>query len=160
MFSRFFILRPVLSTVIALVILLSGITAMLTSPIEQYPNITPPCISVTAVFPGANSEAIANAVAAPIEDNMSGVEHMIYMQSSSANGNSTYTLNIYFDVGTDLNAVEADVLNRISTALPVLPLQVQQQGITLRQINPDLFLVFMSFTHLYLLSLLLLKNKK
>jgi multidrug efflux pump len=141
MFSRFFILRPVLSTVIALIILLAGITAMMTSPIEQYPNITPPCISVTAVFPGANSEAIANAVAAPIEDNMSGVEHMIYMQSSSANGNSTYTLNIYFDVGTDLNAVEADVLNRISTAMPVLPYQVQQQGITLRQINPDLFLV-------------------
>ena len=140
MFCRFFILRPVLSTVIALIMLLAGAVAICYSPIEQYPNIVPPCLTVTAVFPGANSDAIATAIAAPIEDQMAGVEHMIYMQSSSANGNSTYTLNIYFDVGTDLQTVEADVLNRINTAMPQLPQQVQQQGVTVRLMNPDLFL--------------------
>ena len=115
MFCRYFILRPVLSTVIALVILLAGIVAIYYSPIEQYPNIVPPSISVTATFPGANSDAIANAIAAPIEDQMSGVQGMLYMQSSSANGSNSYTLNIYFEIGTDLNSVEADVLNRINT---------------------------------------------
>ena len=146
MFCRFFIMRPVLSIVIALVLILAGLVAINSSAIEQYPNIVPPCLNVTAVFPGASSEAIANAVAAPIEDQMSGVEHMIYMQSSSANGNSTYTLNIYFEVGTDLESVEADVLNRINTAMPQLPVQVQQQGITLRMMNPDLFLVIPFFS--------------
>lgn len=146
MFCRYFILRPVLSTVIALMIMLGGIVAMFVSPIEQYPDIVPPCLSVTAVFPGANSQAIANAVAAPIEDQMAGVAHMIYMQSSSANGNSTYTLNIYFDVGTDLSSVEADVLNRINTAMPQLPTQVQQQGVVVRMMNPDLFLAIPFFS--------------
>ncbi len=139
-FCRYFIVRPVLSTVISLVILLAGITAIIYSPVEQYPNIVPPCISVSASFPGASSSAIANAIAAPIEDQMSGVENMIYMQSSSANGSSTYTLNIYFEVGTDLQAVEADVLNRINNAMPQLPTQVQQQGVIVRMTNPDLFL--------------------
>lgn len=141
MFCRFFILRPVLSTVIALVILLAGTVAIYYSPIEQYPNIVPPSITVTATFPGANSDAIANAIAAPIEDQMSGVQDMLYMQSSSANGSNTYTLNIYFQIGTDLNSVEADVLNRINTAMPQLPEQVQQQGVTVRMASPDLFLV-------------------
>ena len=141
MFCRFFIMRPVLSIVIAVIFLIAGFFAISASSIEQYPDIVPPSLSVTAVFPGANSEAIANAVAAPIEDQMSGVAHMIYMQSSSANGNSTYTLNIYFEVGTDIKQMEADVLNRINTAMPQLPVQVQQQGITVRMMNPDLFLV-------------------
>ncbi len=141
MFCRYFILRPVLSTVIALVILLAGTVAIYYSPIEQYPNIVPPSITVTATFPGASSNAIANAIAAPIEDQMSGVANMLYMQSSSANGSNTYTLNIYFETGTDLNSVEADVLNRINTAMPQLPEQVQQQGVTVRMASPDLFLV-------------------
>ncbi len=115
MFSRFFITRPVCSTVIALMLLVVGIVAMYYSPVEQYPDIAPPCITITTVFPGANSEAIANTVAAPIEDQMAGVANMIYMQSSSANGDSKYTLNVYFDIGTDVKAVEADVLNRINS---------------------------------------------
>ncbi len=141
MSCRYFILRPVLSSVIAIVIVIAGLVAMYASPVEQYPNIVPPTLTVTAIFPGASSEAIAEAVAAPIEFQMSGVAHMIYMQSSSSTGNSTYVLNIYFEVGTNLELVEADVLNRISTAMPQLPLQVQQQGITVRMMNPDLFLV-------------------
>ncbi|MDF1678685.1 MAG: efflux RND transporter permease subunit [Legionellaceae bacterium] len=141
MSCRYFIMRPVLSTVIAIVLVIAGLVAMRASPVEQYPNIVPPTLTVTAVFPGASSAAIADAVAAPIEFQMSGVAHMLYMQSSSSTGNSTYVLNIYFEVGTNLELVEADVLNRISTAMPQLPFQVQQQGITVRMMNPDLFLI-------------------
>lgn len=141
MFCRFFILRPVLSMVISIIITIAGLVSMVVSPIEQYPNIVPPCLNITVPFPGANSETIANAVAAPIEDQMSGVAGMIYMQSSSQNGNNSLQLNVYFQTGTNLQSVEADALNRIQTALPMLPTQVQAQGITMRMQNPDLFIV-------------------
>ena len=141
MFCRFFILRPVLSLVISIVIVIAGLVSMYASPIEQYPNIVPPCLNISVSFPGADAETIANAVAAPIEDQMSGVPGMIYMQSSSANGSSSVSLNVYFQVGTDLKSVEADALNRINTALPQLPTQVQAQGVVMRMKNPDLFLV-------------------
>ena len=141
MFCRFFILRPVLSMVISIVIVIAGLVSMSASSIEQYPNIVPPCLNISVSFPGANAETIANAVAAPIEDQMSGVPGMIYMQSSSANGSSSLSLNVYFAVGTDLKSVEADALNRINTAMPQLPTQVQNQGVTMRMKNPDLFLV-------------------
>lgn len=141
MFCRFFILRPVLSMVISIVIVIAGLVSMSASSIEQYPNIVPPCLNISVNFPGANAETIANAVAAPIEDQMSGVPGMIYMQSSSANGSSSLSLNVYFAVGTDLKSVEADALNRINTAMPQLPTQVQNQGVTMRMKNPDLFLV-------------------
>lgn len=141
MFCRFFILRPVLSMVISIIIALAGLVSLSASPIEQYPNIVPPCLNITVPFPGANSETIANAVAAPIEDQMSGIPGMIYMQSSSQNGSNSLTLNVYFDVGTDLRTVEADALNRINTAVPQLPPQVQAQGVTMRMKNPDLFIV-------------------
>ena len=141
MFCRFFILRPVLSIVVSIVIVIAGLVSMYASPIEQYPSIVPPCLNISVNFPGADAETIANAVAAPIEDQMSGVPGMIYMQSASANGSSSVSLNVYFDVGTDLKSVEADALNRINTALPQLPTQVQAQGVTMRMKNPDLFLV-------------------
>ena len=141
MFCRFFILRPVLSMVISIIIILAGLVAMLVSPIEQYPSIVPPCLNISVSFPGANSATIANAVAAPIEDQMSGVPGMIYMQSASANGSNSVSLNVYFNVGTNLQAVEADALNRINTAMPQLPTQVQAQGVTMRMKNPDLFIV-------------------
>lgn len=141
MFCRFFILRPVLSIVISIIIAIAGLVSMSASAIEQYPNIVPPCLNITVAFPGANSATIAAAVAAPIEDQMSGIPGMIYMQSSSQNGNNSLTLNVYFDVGTDLKTVEADALNRINTALPQLPAQVQAQGVVMRMKNPDLFIV-------------------
>lgn len=127
--------------VISIVIVIAGLVSMSASSIEQYPNIVPPCLNISVNFPGANAETIANAVAAPIEDQMSGVPGMIYMQSSSANGSSSLSLNVYFAVGTDLKSVEADALNRINTAMPQLPTQVQNQGVTMRMKNPDLFLV-------------------
>ena len=133
-------MRPVLSMVISIMIMIAGGVAIWASPVSQYPNIVPPTLNITATFPGANSEAMANAVAAPLEDQMSGIANMIYMQSTSANGSSTVTLNVYLEVGTNLELVEADAINRISTALPQLPPQVQAQGIVVRLKNPDLFL--------------------
>jgi len=141
MFCRFFILRPVLSMVISIIIVLVGVVAILVSPVAQYPDITPPSIKVTATFPGANAETLANTVAAPLEDQMSGVSNMIYMQSSSANASNSVTLTIYFQIGTDLNAMLSDVLNRINTAMPQMPAQVQQQGVVVRKSSPDLFLI-------------------
>lgn len=158
MFCRFFILRPVLSIVLSLIILLAGGVAIWASPIEQYPNIVPPCLSITASFPGANSEAIANAVAAPIEDQMSGIADMIYMQSTSANGSNTVTLNVYFNVGVNLQLVEADAINRINTAMPQLPAQVQQQGVVVRLKNPDLFLVIPFYSKTGYPDLLFISN--
>lgn len=141
MFCRFFILRPVLSMVISIIITIAGLISMAVSPIEQYPSIVPPCLNISVPFPGANSETIANAVAAPIEDQMSGVAGMIYMQSASQNGSNSLSLNVYFQTGTNLQLVEADALNRINTAMPQLPTQVQAQGVTMRLQNPDLFIV-------------------
>lgn len=158
MFCRFFILRPVLSVVISLIILLAGGVAIWASPVEQYPNIVPPALSITASFPGANSEAIANAVAAPIEDQMSGIADMIYMQSTSANGSNTVTLNVYFNVGVNLQLVEADAINRINTAMPQLPAQVQQQGVVVRLKNPDLFLVIPFYSKTGYPDLLFISN--
>lgn len=146
MFCRFFILRPALSIVISIVIIIAGIMAILSSPVAQYPDTVPPCINITASFPGANAEAIANAVAAPLEDQMAGVTKMIYMQSSSANGSSSVSLNVYFEVGTDLNSVLGDVLNRINTAMPQMPIQVQRQGVIVRKKSPDIFLVIPFFS--------------
>lgn len=141
MFCKFFILRPVLSLVVSIIIVIAGSVSILVSPVEQYPNVVPPVLNVLASFPGASSEAIANAVAAPIEDQMSGIPNMIYMQSSSSNGSSLMSLNIYFDVGVDIKKVEADALNRINTAVPQLPAQVEQQGVVMRMRTPNLFMV-------------------
>jgi multidrug efflux pump len=126
MFCRFFILRPVLSMVISIIITIAGLISMAVSPIEQYPSIVPPCLNISVPFPGANAETIANAVAAPIEDQMSGVAGMIYMQSASQNGSNSLSLNVYFQTGTNLQLVEADALNRINTAMPQLPTLVSR----------------------------------
>ena len=149
MFCRFFILRPVLSIVISIIIVIAGAIAIWASPVSQYPDITPPSIKITATFPGANSETLANTVAAPLEDQISGVANMIYMQSSSANASNSVTLTVYFDIGTNLNSMLSDVLNRINTAMPQLPQQVQQQGIVVRKASPDLFLVVNFYTDGY-----------
>ncbi|MFN8770131.1 MAG: efflux RND transporter permease subunit [Neisseriaceae bacterium] len=146
MFCRFFILRPVLSIVISIIIVISGIVAIWASPISQYPDITPPSIKITATFPGANSETLASSVAAPLEDQISGVSNMIYMVSSSANASNSVTITVYFDIGTDLNGVLSDLLNRINTAMPQMPEQVRQQGVIVRKSSPDLFLVIDMYT--------------
>lgn len=149
MFCRFFILRPVLSIVISLIMVIAGGLAIWAAPVSQYPDITPPSIKISATFPGATSETLAAAVAAPLEDQISGVADMIYMQSSSANASNQVSITVYFNIGTNINEIQSDLLNRINTAMPMMPLQVQQQGVTVRKSSPDLFLVVNFYTDGY-----------
>jgi len=131
-FSRFFIERPVLSNVIAVIIVLIGAVALYRLPVSQYPEITPPIVQVQTRYPGASAQIIADTVANPIEEQVNGVEGMIYMQSTSA-ADGTYTLNVTFDVGTDLDFAQTLVQNRVAQALPGLPDPVQTQGVTTRK---------------------------
>jgi len=131
-FSKFFIERPVLSNVIAILILVIGAVALYGLPVSQYPEITPPIVQVQTRYPGASAQTIAETVANPIEEQVNGVEDMIYMQSTSA-ADGTYTLNVTFDVGTDLDFAQTLVQNRVAQALSGLPQPVQTQGVTTRK---------------------------
>src|SRR6202162_1302440 len=111
MFSRFFIDRPIFATVLSIIITLIGGTALVTLPIAQYPRITPPSISVSISYPGASAQVVADTVAAPIEQQVTGVPGMLYMSSQSGNDGS-YTLSVTFDVNTDLNTALVMVQNR------------------------------------------------
>jgi HAE1 family hydrophobic/amphiphilic exporter-1 len=132
MISKFFIDRPVLANVLAIVIVLVGAVALFTLPVAQYPNVVPPTISVTARYPGASAETVMNTVALPIEQQVNGVQHMLYMQSTSAS-DGTYSLIVTFDIGTDLNFAQVLVQNRVSSAMAQLPTSVQAQGVVVQQ---------------------------
>lgn len=132
MFAKFFIDRPVLANVIALVIVLLGGLAAFSLPVAQYPPITPPTVQVTATFPGANARTLVESVALPIEQQVNGVEGMLYMQSSCTS-DGQYTLNITFKVGTDLNFAQVLVQNRVNAALSQLPPSVQAQGVVTKK---------------------------
>ena len=132
MLARFFIERPVLANVIALVTLLLGGIALVGLPVAQYPPITPPTIQVTASFPGANSRTLMDTVALPIEQQVNGVEGMLYLQSTSTS-DGRYTLTITFRVGTDLDLAQVLVQNRVNAALAQLPAAVQQQGVVTKK---------------------------
>src|SRR5262249_25064829 len=116
MFSRFFIERPIFANVIAIVTMLVGIVSLLALPIEQYPEITPPTVQVAAVYPGANSEVLSDTVAGPSEQEINGVQDMLYMSSTCSN-NGSYTLTVTFEVGTDLDKAQVFVQNRVAVAL-------------------------------------------
>ncbi|HRJ71364.1 MAG TPA: efflux RND transporter permease subunit, partial [Terrimicrobiaceae bacterium] len=128
MFSKFFIERPVLSNVIACVMMLLGAVAIATLPIAQFPSITPPTVLVTAYYPGASAQTVIDKVALPIELQVNGVEGMIYMESSSTN-DGNYTLTVSFKIGTDPDSAQVLVQNRVSAALAQLPSAVQTQGV-------------------------------
>src|SRR6201996_4723362 len=130
MFSKFFIDRPIFATVLSIIITLAGGVAVTALPVAQYPEITPPTVEVSAVYPGANAKVVADTVAAPIEQQVNGVEDMLYMSSQSTNDGS-YTLSVTFEIGTDLNTGLVMVQNRIALAMPQLPSEVQLQGITI-----------------------------
>jgi multidrug efflux pump len=140
MLVRFFIDRPVLAWVISVVILLMGGIAVFLLPVAQYPEITPPTVRVTASYPGANARIIADTVAAPIEQQVNGVEKMLYM-SSQSNNDGSYILDVTFAVGTDVNMAQVLVQNRVAIAQPTLPDMVKAIGVTVRKRSPDILLI-------------------
>src|SRR5271165_5166565 len=145
MISRFFIDRPIFAAVMSIFITLTGGIALLSLPIAQYPPITPPGVAVSIFYPGASAQVVADTVAAPIEQQVNGVEGMLYMSSQMGN-DGTYALTVTFDVGTDLNSDLVMVQNRVALAMPQLPTQVQNQGITIRKKTPDILMIVNFFS--------------
>ncbi len=140
MLARFFIDRPVLAWVISIVIVLMGLIASGLLPVAQYPDVSPPTVRVTAFYPGANAQVVADTVAAPIEQQVNGVEGMLYMSSQSSNDGS-YSLDVTFQLGTDLNQAQVLVQNRVAIAQPTLPDVVKAIGVTVKKRSPDILLV-------------------
>lgn len=140
MLSSYFIERPILSSVISIFIFLAGLVSIFFLPIEQFPNILPPQINVQAQFPGASAQTVANTVAAPMEQQINGVEDMIYMYSNnSATGN--YNLDIFFKIGSNIENALVNVQNQASIAMPLLPEQVQKGGVVILKQTPAILLV-------------------
>jgi multidrug efflux pump len=140
MLSHFFIERPIFASVLSIVITLAGAVAVFNLPLAQYPPITPPSIWVQANYPGANAQVVADAVAAPIEQMVNGVEDMLYMVSQS-NNDGSYQLTVTFKPGVNLNFAQVLVQNRINLALPLLPDVIKATGVTTRKRNPDILQV-------------------
>nr|WP_314181541.1 multidrug efflux RND transporter permease subunit [uncultured Campylobacter sp.] len=132
MFSRFFINRPIFATVVSIIIVIAGAMAIKGLPIEEYPKLTPPQISVSAVYTGADAQTISDSVASAIEDQINGVENMLYMQSTSSSSGSL-SINVYFKIGTSAKQATIDVNNRVQAALSRLPQEVQNMGVTVRE---------------------------
>ena len=130
--SRFFIERPVLSNVLALVVVLVGLVALVQLPSSQYPNVVPPTVQVTTSYPGASARTLVDSVALPIEQQVNGVQNMLYMQSTSAD-DGTYTLTVTFAIGTNPDLAQVLVQNRVAIALATLPVEVQLQGVTTKK---------------------------
>ncbi|WP_169976393.1 multidrug efflux RND transporter permease subunit [Campylobacter sp. RM16191] len=144
MFSKFFIDRPIFATVISIIIVIAGSMAIKGLPVEEYPQLTPPQISVSASYTGADAQTIADSVATVIEDQINGVENMLYMQSTSSSS-GTMGINVYFKIGADSKQAAIDVNNRVQAALAKLPSEVQQRGVTVRERSSSILEVI-SFT--------------
>ncbi len=145
MFSQFFIERPIFATVLSIVIVMAGVVTLGGLPVAQYPEITPPTVEVSAAYPGANASVVAETVAAPIEQQVNGVENMIYMSSTSANDGS-YTLTVSFEVGTDLDMAQVLVQNRVKLAEPFLPEEVKRQGVNTKKKSTNIILFITLFS--------------
>ncbi len=145
MFSRFFINRPIFASVLSIVIVLAGAIAWATLPVAQYPEITPPTVEVSAYYPGTNADVVAKTVAAPIEQQVNGVEGMMYMSSQSTN-DGTYTLTVTFEPGSDLNISQVLVQNRESLAEPILPELVKRRGISVKKKSPNVLMIINLFS--------------
>ena len=139
MFCRFFIDRPIFASVLSILITLAGGVAVMTLPLAQYPPITPPTVQVDCSYPGASAQIVAQTVASPIEQQVNGVENMLYMSSQSTN-DGTYTLTVTFKQGMNVNLAQVLVQNRLSLAMPSLPDVVRQAGVTTRKRSPDIMM--------------------
>jgi multidrug efflux pump len=139
-FSRFFIDRPIFAAVLSIVVFLAGALAMFALPVSEYPEVVPPSIVVTAVYPGANPRVLSEAVATPLEEQINGVEDMLYM-SSQATSDGVLTTTVTFRIGTDPDLAQVQVQNRVAQALPRLPEEVRQSGVTTVKSSPDLTMV-------------------
>jgi hydrophobe/amphiphile efflux-1 (HAE1) family protein len=142
--SHFFIDRPIFAAVVSIVFVLVGGVSFLRLPVAQYPEIAPPIINVSGQYPGANAEIVATTVVAPIEEQINGVENMLYI-SSNATADGRFTISVTFDIGTNLDIAQVQVQNRVSIAQPRLPQDVRQLGVTVNKSSPDLMMV----VHLY-----------
>ncbi len=138
--SRFFIARPIFAAVIAIIITLAGLIASRVLPISQYPEISPPTVTINATYPGASAETLARTVAAPIEEQLSGVENLVYFSSTAAS-NGQLTITATFEVGSDVNRAVIDVNNRVQVALPRLPDEVRRNGVIAQKRSADILLV-------------------
>src|SRR5215211_7191537 len=138
--SRFFIDRPIFAAVLSIVIFLAGLIAMFGLPISEYPEVVPPSVVVRAVYPGANPRVISEAVATPLEEQINGVENMLYM-SSQATSDGVLTTTVTFRIGTDVDLAQVQVQNRVAQAVPRLPEEVRTLGVTTVKSSPDLTMV-------------------
>ena len=140
MFSKFFIERPIFATVLALLVVVAGLVTLNMLPVAQYPDITPPTVQVNAAYPGANAETVAQTVGIPIEQQVNGVDGMLYMSSTSS-ASGAYALTVTFEVGTDIDMATVMVQNRVSVALNSLPEAVKQQGVTVQKKSSNIVMM-------------------
>jgi len=138
--SHFFIARPIFASVLSIVIVIVGAVALVTLPIAQYPEITPPTVQVATTYPGADAQTVAETIGAPIEQQVNGVENMLYM-SSQSNGDGSYALNITFKLGTNLDTAQVLVQNRVNLALPLLPEDVRRNGVSVKKMSSSMMMV-------------------
>src|SRR5882672_1002301 len=142
--SHFFIDRPIFAAVVSIVFVIVGAVSFSRLPVAQYPEIAPPVVNVTGQYPGASAEIVAATVVSPIEDQVNGVENMLYMNSNST-ADGRFTIAVTFDLGTNLDIAQVQVQNRLSIAQPRLPADVRNIGVTVTKSSPDLMMV----VHLY-----------
>src|SRR5215210_2012149 len=144
-FSRFFIERPIFASVLSIIITLAGLVSATALPVSQYPEIAPPTVTISASYPGASAETLSKTVAAPIEEQLSGVENMIYYSSTAA-ADGSVTISATFDVGTDVDRATFQLNNRVQLALPRLPDEVRRNGVIVQKRSNDILLVIGLFS--------------